>query len=306
MAASLDVREIGQLVQAFGPERNDRLVRLGLGVATPGQVPPIVNSYNRVRYTYSSDEDPELHYTRNASSSAATSSASVTASSRNSSFFWGHQPADRNSAGVTSQSEAAGPYPNFTQTLQQPAVDIPSATPRTLPANPYFLWCELCALGDCNEIFNLNQTYEWIQHHAEHLRNDFPDELMCWFCNHVKFKAANRADRYATFVDRMEHIRQHVFDEYRTVDDMRPDFRMIVHLHDRRLISDNMFDRAMSYTELPDAYRLPGSAQGQQQPGHHGHERRPAGPGLAHNLDRERRHQRQRGSRVHANRSTRH
>jgi hypothetical protein len=79
-----------------------------------------------------------------------------------------------------------------------------------------------------------------------------------------------------------------------TRDHMRPDFFMINHLADRGHIDDRMRRHVLGYSELPDVLRLPGSSAGGGSQSYQSQRRQP-GPPLAHDLDRERRHQRPRG-----------
>lgn len=208
----------------------------------------------------------------------------------------------RTSAGVSSQPPPQAHITNFNQTLAAlTAADYASidhAPPIAQATGSHLLWCELCVLGDCPATFRIDQTNEWIEHHCHHLKDQFPPRAVCWFCDHIDFVAAGRSvgDRRANFIDRMEHIREHIAGEYLTTDRMRPDFRMINHLAEMGVIDKAMRDHAHAYSEVPAALRWPGSgADGGAQP--YQPPRREPGPGLAYDLDRERRHQRPRGIR---------
>lgn len=234
-------------------------------------------SSGRSGYTAS----PAMYYAPSThSSEASTFAPSI--------FTHASQPT---SAGLSSHP----PRNEHFATFMIAAADNPPIPPEAA-AHP--LWCELCVTGNCPATFPIDQTREWIQHHCDHLADRYPARLVCWFCDHVPFKATGRSpgERYANFLDRMEHIREHIADDHRTVDDMRPDFSMINHLADHRIIEDSMRRVALGYSELPEALRLPGSsAGGDIQPYPYPAQRRPPGPPLAYDLDRERRHQRPRG-----------
>ncbi|KAB5582724.1 hypothetical protein GE09DRAFT_1211360 [Coniochaeta sp. 2T2.1] len=238
-------------------------------------------------------------YTSSSTVHGAASTRSSDASSFAPSIFT--RGSARTSGGASSRPHQPAHQTNFNQALTTAvaAVDfapINDNPPVAATAASHPLWCELCVTRNCSATFRIDQTREWIEHHIRHLRGRFPARLVCWFCDDVSFGNAGHSseDRYADFVDRMEHIRGHISSEYRTRDDMRPDFAMINHLADRGLIDDSMRRLALGYSELPEALHLPGSnASGSA----HSYEpqRLPPGPGLAHDLDRERRHQRRRG-----------
>ncbi|KAK3898011.1 hypothetical protein C8A05DRAFT_19332 [Staphylotrichum tortipilum] len=93
------------------------------------------------------------------------------------------------------------------------------------------LWCEFVELLDCHATFVLDNQDGWIQHHADHLQDTFPSEFCCWFCDGLTFEAPNPTDGHAAFMSRMEHIRQHIFDDpHLTIAQMRPDLNMVERL----------------------------------------------------------------------------
>lgn len=163
-------------------------------------------------------------------------------------------------------------------------------------ADDHPLWCELRDLRGCPAEFSIADTDLWIEHHrVHHLGDRFPSRLVCWFCDHVPFVAAHKRDRYSNFVNRMQHIRQHIWDEYKVPDDMRPDYRMITHLRELGLISKDVYDTAMGYSELPAALRLPGGSSSYSGPA----EPHASDGSHVHDLRRERRPPRARGHRNH-------
>ncbi|RKU47534.1 hypothetical protein DL546_005618 [Coniochaeta pulveracea] len=156
------------------------------------------------------------------------------------------------------------------------------------------LWCELRDLCGCPAEFSIADTDLWIEHHrVDHLGDRFPSRLVCWFCDHVPFVAAHKRDRYSNFVNRMQHIRQHIWDEYKVPDDMRPDYLMITHLRELGIISKDVYDTAMGYSELPASLRLPDRSSGCSDPAE------PRTSSYMPDLRRERRPPRARGHHTH-------
>ncbi|KAK3387216.1 hypothetical protein B0H63DRAFT_153182 [Podospora didyma] len=123
----------------------------------------------------------------------------------------------------------------------------------------FILWCEFCELKNCAQTFRGDDEAGWIAHHADHMGDNFPEQLMCWFCDHVPFVADRPTERRANFDLRMQHIRAHVFDEYQAAQQMRPDFFVVEHLHKHGRLDEDTFMHAMGYNELPEALRLPDS-----------------------------------------------
>jgi hypothetical protein len=147
----------------------------------------------------------------------------------------------------------------WTAPSSAPSVGVPQMTwiqqfgnPVPPPPRPHqILWCEFSGLMGCQAIFGLDDEDGWIEHHAWHLNNPFPQRLMCWFCDDFKFVAENPADRHDNFVQRMQHVRGHILEEDRlTSEDIRPDFHMVQHLYACRLISKEKYDWAMSRVAL--------------------------------------------------------
>lgn len=244
---------------------------------------------------------------KNADSYRTPSRYSSNVSSVAPSFFT-HASA-RTSAGASSLPPTQAHITNFNQTLAASAAadyaPVGQDPPIAPAAGSHLLWCELCVLGDCPVAFRIDQTNEWIDHHCHHLKDQYPRWLVCWFCDDFAFNAAGRSggDRRANFLDRMEHIREHIAGDYLTMDHMRPDFRMINHLADMGVIENAVRDLALAYSEVPDALRMPGGGAGGVTQPYQPHRRQP-GPGLAHDLDRQRRHQRPRGGRRHHSAAT--
>ncbi|KAK4102660.1 hypothetical protein N658DRAFT_495375 [Parathielavia hyrcaniae] len=122
------------------------------------------------------------------------------------------------------------------------------------------LWCEFAWLKNCPETFSLDDEIGWIQHHKRHLRETYPQQLMCWFCDHQPFVTKHPNGSLAKFEERMEHVRDHIFSDHRlTIQAMRRDLHMVRHLYDHGLLSTERYHAAMAYDETPAAFRFPAS-----------------------------------------------
>ncbi|KAK0613843.1 hypothetical protein B0T14DRAFT_397120, partial [Immersiella caudata] len=119
----------------------------------------------------------------------------------------------------------------------------------------FVLWCEFHHLRQCNAVFQGDNEAAWIQHHIDHMRNQLPSRLVCWFCDEdPHFIARRSAERGANFVDRMRHIRRHISGEWSTSEAMRPDFFMIDHMYQIGRIDQDMYETAMGYSEMPNGW----------------------------------------------------
>lgn len=136
------------------------------------------------------------------------------------------------------------------------------------PPPNQMLWCEFSGLMNCYKTFGLDDEAGWISHHIEHFHGSYPRRFVCWFCNRGAFVVPNTQSARATFEDRMQHIRWHILDQCDlSSEQMRPDFYVVTHLHDNRLIDDLTFNHAITYSELPEKYRPPNSHSYQQPQG---------------------------------------
>ncbi|KAK4456427.1 hypothetical protein QBC42DRAFT_61437 [Cladorrhinum samala] len=193
-------------------------------------------------------------------SSRAPSVASTMPSSHAASVF------SRNSRGnksIASSAPSRGPR-------RQPAEQFFNRTapqPDSRPGHNYTLWCEFGDLVGCRATFRLDQETAWVDHHLEHLQDHCPTQLVCWFCDGGQFTANDAAGAYATFRERMEHIRQHIMQEpMLAVGNMRPDFNLVQHIRQSGLLPESMYQHAIKYDELPDQYRLPVSSSSSRPP----------------------------------------
>ncbi|KAK3293454.1 uncharacterized protein B0H64DRAFT_213958 [Chaetomium fimeti] len=201
-------------------------------------------------------------YTTASTVTSETSTMRSTASRSDFSGRYGH----RNTTHITTPTEYPhNPLPSFEQQFQAPSA---------APARPdQILWCEFSGLLNCTATFRLDEEREWIQHHVDdHLGNRFPQTLMCWFCDYVPFVAQDPSNVFANFVDRMQHVRDHILRDYYASANTRRDLHLAQHLHEHGTLDDRKFEVAMQYEELPDVYRLTGdhsfptSSSSYQQP----------------------------------------
>ena len=113
------------------------------------------------------------------------------------------------------------------------------------------LWCEFQELLGCNHVFRVDDARGWIDHHVAHFGHKLPSRLVCWFCDHSPFESIHSADRQSNFEERMIHIRDHIVDDFRACDTMRPDFFVIKHLYKYGRLDHQTYLDAVRYSELP-------------------------------------------------------
>ncbi|KAI1082511.1 hypothetical protein F5B20DRAFT_531577 [Whalleya microplaca] len=120
------------------------------------------------------------------------------------------------------------------------------------PSSPLLLPCEFMWYTSCKETFKIDETAAWIEHIADfHLRDKFPGESMCWFCDDFRFSARKSGSSRSSFEDRMYHIRDHLVHDCMTVESIRPDFFFLDHLQEHKLIPATVYERAQSWSEAP-------------------------------------------------------
>jgi len=178
---------------------------------------------------------------------ASTATSTATRTYTQPSVFSGGYPASEVSWAPSTAPSHGPRHPNFAEQFAVPAQ--PSLTPDS------GLWCEFHDLAECREVFQYSDEAGWIRHHREHLGDDLPYQVVCWFCDN--FVAECTSGRRANFERRMRHIGEHIRRDDQTLEGMRPDFFMVRHLHDIGLLSDEIYNSAMQYTELPPSYQLP-------------------------------------------------
>lgn len=140
------------------------------------------------------------------------------------------------------------PQTSSVYTEPSPVASLPEPQPYVTPS---FLTCEFLGFGDCDVVFGLNDESRWIAHIADfHLRNIFPTVCICWFCDRT-FRASshNQADAETCYRKRMHHIAKHFRNNGLSGRQMRPDFFLLDHLYQNRLINEEMYQRARDYHE---------------------------------------------------------
>ncbi|KAJ4189215.1 hypothetical protein NW755_006033 [Fusarium falciforme] len=132
------------------------------------------------------------------------------------------------------------------------------------------LVCEFVGFQACDALFDPDDEESWISHIVDHhLNNILPRVSMCWFCNDVpRFKAVSKSheDREVCFRERMSHIAWH-FRNGCSREQMRPDFFFLDHVHQHGLISEDVFQWAKRFHEVPQIPNLypAGWRPGQQE-----------------------------------------
>ncbi|KAI0453184.1 hypothetical protein F5B21DRAFT_306015 [Xylaria acuta] len=112
--------------------------------------------------------------------------------------------------------------------------------------------CEFVGYGGCDQTFALDDVNSWIEHIiSEHLQENLPKKVVCWFCDDWIFDYKNAEDRRANFENRMWHIRSHILEEGLTVHNMRPDHFLNTHLQKYRLVPEHAYHVVRRYTEFP-------------------------------------------------------
>ncbi|KAL2759374.1 hypothetical protein ACRALDRAFT_1067789 [Sodiomyces alcalophilus JCM 7366] len=135
------------------------------------------------------------------------------------------------------------------------------------PPSP-FIPCEFSRFTGCTTTFPADELGlgQYIEHIASHhLRHSFPPRCSCWWCDDFVFDAdhpTTGGDRRRNFANRMAHIRDHVSDTALAAAEgsnhvaalhraRRPDFWMLEHLWNERLIDARAFEAERSIREAP-------------------------------------------------------
>lgn len=165
-----------------------------------------------------------------------------------------HDPSDRSSVSNSSYQSRGTCSTMTAPTTFAPSVA--SAGPAMMPLpviGAGMLPCEFISYAACNEWYDAEDTYTWTQHViVDHLHHKIPSVCCCWFCDDIRFYAnESKLDRMTNFLNRMDHIRQHIVEDGFTIHNIRPDFPFLKHLHKNGFIEQSTFDAAMSWTEGP-------------------------------------------------------
>ena len=156
--------------------------------------------------------------------------------------------------------------PNTTAVVENHIIGVPGVTEQDQDSEetehsptepgPGELWCEFWELKFCRQLFQAEDGSSWLKHHAEHLRETYPPELLCWFCA-KRFKAKLPSDPVSleeNFVKRMNHIHKHIRKDGRTRKGQVRDPNVVDHLYYNGRLSQETFK--MSQT-LPSMLQHP-------------------------------------------------
>ncbi|KAF2973378.1 hypothetical protein GQX73_g82 [Xylaria multiplex] len=110
--------------------------------------------------------------------------------------------------------------------------------------------CEFVGYSACNRVFEITAVDDWIEHIvSQHFGGNLPTQCGCWFCD--DFILHDFHDLRLNFEHRMWHIRNHMLDEGCTIHDIRPDFYLLGHLNKHGLISTEMYNFVLRFSEIP-------------------------------------------------------
>ncbi|KAK7977538.1 hypothetical protein PG996_003592 [Apiospora saccharicola] len=139
-----------------------------------------------------------------------------------------------------------------------PSVFLAHAIPNP-PHNPQcILPCEYARLGLCNETFGPDETALWEEHIVvDHFDRKLPPHCICWFCDKEFGSSDYNVDDSSNFKFRLDHIREHFLQSRLTVQEMvqqmRPDYFLLEHLHLNRLLPEALYQRECKLNEGPRA-----------------------------------------------------
>ncbi|KAI0137282.1 hypothetical protein BJ170DRAFT_51407 [Xylariales sp. AK1849] len=117
----------------------------------------------------------------------------------------------------------------------------------------YILPCEFVGYAHCNRLFDADDTDGWMQHILfDHLQGRLPSDCLCWFCDDIEFFAKDHGldnDLRTNLENRMDHIRRHIVFDHFTVNQIRPDYHFLDHLHRCGLVTDEVYHQALCWHE---------------------------------------------------------
>ncbi|ETS75646.1 hypothetical protein PFICI_12590 [Pestalotiopsis fici W106-1] len=143
----------------------------------------------------------------------------------------------------------------------------PSLGPDPLSEGGNILPCEFVGYTGCNRTFQLDDTDRWINHIIiDHLEYRLPSRCACWYCDdhvfdafqnrpddHVSNATQNRLDVATNFGVRLRHIRNHILYDGYGISQIRPDYAFLAHIKKLGLVSQAVFDEALSWIPDPDS-----------------------------------------------------
>ncbi|KAG0646194.1 hypothetical protein D0Z07_8331 [Hyphodiscus hymeniophilus] len=103
--------------------------------------------------------------------------------------------------------------------------------------------------------FHPSQFEEWVSHSVSHLGNSLPQKAICTFCDDTDGVFESNGDTLLNWRERMLHIRSHLQD-LEPFEHIRPDYWVIKHMWENRLISREDFEHALKGTERPPCENL--------------------------------------------------
>jgi hypothetical protein len=121
----------------------------------------------------------------------------------------------------------------------------------------YDLPCEFFFVG-CKMRFDPADFEAWITHAASHFNGSLPTTAICTFCDDDQAIFRSTGDVEMNWRERMLHIGGHL-EALIPSEHIRPDFWVIEHMRDHRLISLEDYAHAIKWTERPhcgDTYSL--------------------------------------------------
>lgn len=241
----LDANEIQDFLTPFqqdGRSENNIYQRVALNIA-PRSLADVQEQH---LYNYTVPREFRNRQPRNqrrtSSSGASTTSQSIFDDEQ-------EQESDR----TTIPSTAPSRRPHFPQALRA-MIDR-----HTLYHAPHTLPCEFAGYADCDASFPADDFEGWFAHILTgHLRNKIPPSSVCWFCDDFDFHAGQNGrspDWGTNFQDRMQHIREHMVNDGYMIHDMRPDFFLLEHMEEYRLIDPEKISLARQWVDGPAPFR---------------------------------------------------
>jgi hypothetical protein len=177
--------------------------------------------------------------------SVSTRSTSTISTAQRSIFSRGSQGSYRSHrTAVSSPPRSTAPTIN--------SVFVAHAT-NDAPYNPEcVLPCEYAPLGLCNETFQPGEFEVWEDHIVrQHLRYQIPDRCICWFCDQEFSSEEHNVDVRYNFFRRLEHIREHIIHDVRSVRHMRPDYFLLEHMYRNSLLPEAHYQQECERSEGP-------------------------------------------------------
>lgn len=131
--------------------------------------------------------------------------------------------------------------------------DRSQAIPETHIRPNYTLDCEFAAMLNCKATFSAEEYDRWVAHSLSHFSAQSvppPSKSVCTFCDEIPETIfENALNPYASWRDRLFHMKEEHFAKGDQYEDMRPDFFLVVYMKETKLLKEEDFDQMMKYTE---------------------------------------------------------